>query len=206
MSADLKLLGIRKDLTNKTYGKLVALYFLKRDDHGNAIWLCRCKCGRTLSVRGSSLTSGNTSSCGCQQGNRVKSANRKGKHAERGVIPGLEDNQIIILRTHGSDPASRTCDCGFAFIFGDRVKAFTGSFMALEPKFRQKLMGPLDILTYRALKILESNGIIDAQGERTANKWMEDNNVSSVCKRTVGGYDLIEKFYKDDRNEYQQQP
>ena len=48
------------DLTNKKFGKLVAI---KRLDNGK--WLCNCECGGTTEVTTAKLTTGHTVSCGC---------------------------------------------------------------------------------------------------------------------------------------------
>lgn len=56
----------RKDLTGLVFSKLAVL-----EDTGEVdaqlrhFWLCRCECGNLVKVRDSSLTSGNTNSCGC---------------------------------------------------------------------------------------------------------------------------------------------
>lgn len=51
------------DLTGKTFGRLhvVKLNCIKRE----ARWECLCDCGKIVVVRGSSLRSGHTTSCGC---------------------------------------------------------------------------------------------------------------------------------------------
>lgn len=54
-----------KDLTGKRFGQLTVVERDKAAHKGNAHWVCRCECGKIVSVRGSSLTSGNTKSCGC---------------------------------------------------------------------------------------------------------------------------------------------
>lgn len=53
-----------RDLVGRLFGKLtvVGLVGSKR---GHRFWRCRCSCGETVEVRTSSLTSGNTKSCGC---------------------------------------------------------------------------------------------------------------------------------------------
>lgn len=56
------------DLTDKRFGRLVVM----RQDNGkstpgNIYWLCKCDCGKVVSVRSDSLTSGATQSCGCLQ-------------------------------------------------------------------------------------------------------------------------------------------
>ncbi len=55
------------DLTGQKFGKLTVL---KRSSDAlgcseEAVWECLCDCGNTVSVRGYSLRTGNTKSCGC---------------------------------------------------------------------------------------------------------------------------------------------
>lgn len=55
----------KKDLTGQTFGLLTVLYELPERENGKILWMCQCACGNTRIVRGTSLTSGNTQSCGC---------------------------------------------------------------------------------------------------------------------------------------------
>lgn len=55
-----------KDLTDRVFGRLTA----KRRDgdkrrNGSAVWICECKCGKTIPVPARDLVDGNTRSCGC---------------------------------------------------------------------------------------------------------------------------------------------
>lgn len=54
----------RTDLTNQKFGKLTVLRLggLKNDKR---CWICQCDCGSVIEVPTGSLTSGNTTSCGC---------------------------------------------------------------------------------------------------------------------------------------------
>jgi hypothetical protein len=56
----------RKDLTDKRFGKLVAVECVAIMP-GGAKWKCRCDCGRTTYVQIGALNSGNTKSCGCMR-------------------------------------------------------------------------------------------------------------------------------------------
>lgn len=54
------------DRTGARFGRLTALRRNGSDrTTGEALWECTCDCGGHLTVRGSSLSSGNTGSCGC---------------------------------------------------------------------------------------------------------------------------------------------
>lgn len=54
------------DLTNKKFGKLMVIRrAVEAENNRGALWECKCNCGGKKVVRGTSLTSGNTQSCGC---------------------------------------------------------------------------------------------------------------------------------------------
>lgn len=55
----------RIDLSGKVFGKLTAIKFVKSNDKGTTIWLCRCECGNEIEVSYNNLKRGNTQSCGC---------------------------------------------------------------------------------------------------------------------------------------------
>lgn len=63
----------RKDITGERFGRLVAIkridgYYTKtnkRKEKYRSAWLCKCDCGNEKIVALSSLTCGNTKSCGC---------------------------------------------------------------------------------------------------------------------------------------------
>lgn len=59
-------MGALIDLTGQKFGKLTVLerdYSVK--DKRRAYWKCQCDCGNICTVRGESLRTGHTSSCGC---------------------------------------------------------------------------------------------------------------------------------------------
>lgn len=53
------------DLTGEKFGKLTVIKRIKDKSNNHIMWLCKCDCGNTKVVRGSSLTSGESKSCGC---------------------------------------------------------------------------------------------------------------------------------------------
>lgn len=56
----------RVDMVGKTFGRLTVSGFEGISEGRNALWRCVCSCGaRGVVVRGSSLRSGKTKSCGC---------------------------------------------------------------------------------------------------------------------------------------------
>lgn len=53
-------------LTGKTFGRLHVAWYAGRDPKfAEPLWLCMCQCGRTTTVSGRKIVSGNTKSCGC---------------------------------------------------------------------------------------------------------------------------------------------
>lgn len=56
-----------KDETGKTYGALTVIERAGSNEHGKALWKCRCQCGKEIVVDGTSLRTGNTTSCGCKR-------------------------------------------------------------------------------------------------------------------------------------------
>lgn len=53
-----------KDLTNKRFGKLVAIEPRGRKNK-RVVWFCQCDCGNTSIVASDKLQNGHTQSCGC---------------------------------------------------------------------------------------------------------------------------------------------
>lgn len=74
----------RKNLINHEVGQLLVIEFVDVK-HGHARWKCRCICGNYVIVRGSSIRSGNTQSCGCW---RQKTAQQNGKLTKQHGLSG----------------------------------------------------------------------------------------------------------------------
>lgn len=57
---------MKNDLTNKRFGNLLVLKLdteKRKDKH--YYWICKCDCGKTISVRSTYLRNGTITSCGC---------------------------------------------------------------------------------------------------------------------------------------------
>lgn len=55
------------DLTGQQYGNLTVIKRAENGANRKAQWVCRCVCGKVVTVRGEHLRSGATSSCGCSK-------------------------------------------------------------------------------------------------------------------------------------------
>ena len=70
----------RLALVGERFGRLVVVNHigtLRRKSR----WVCRCDCGKSVTVNGGSLTSGNTSSCGCLNLEKIKKRATRHGHA-----------------------------------------------------------------------------------------------------------------------------
>lgn len=61
-----------KNETGNKYGRLTVLSRAENNHRGDAQWLCQCDCGKQVIVKGVSLRSGHTQSCGCYQKDKVR--------------------------------------------------------------------------------------------------------------------------------------
>lgn len=69
----------RLDLTGQAFGRLHVVAFAMVKD-SESYFRCRCECGSEVEVRGRSLRSGNTTSCGCYH---VEAAREAGLNTTR---------------------------------------------------------------------------------------------------------------------------
>ena len=106
-----------KNEIGNTYGYLTVISRAENDKEKRAQWLCQCKCGNQVVVRGKALRNGNTKSCGCYQRERAAQSNmdRVGSLVGKkfGKLTVICENGFI---THTSGKRSRIyyceCDCG----------------------------------------------------------------------------------------------
>ena len=54
-----------KDLTGMRFGRLVVVELIGKAANGKYQWKCKCDCGNYTIVKGNSLTTDHTKSCGC---------------------------------------------------------------------------------------------------------------------------------------------
>ena len=65
------------NLTGKKFGELTVIRRnYPNGKRGEPYWLCKCDCGKNTIIRGISLRSGKTKSCGCSKGKYIRSANK----------------------------------------------------------------------------------------------------------------------------------
>lgn len=75
---------VRKDISGKRYGRLVAIEPVGKNKKGLTLWRCKCDCGNEKITTVTMLNAGKTSSCGCyQHERRVINATKHGKRNTR---------------------------------------------------------------------------------------------------------------------------
>lgn len=91
-----------KDITGLRSGKLVAQKYVGKDKHNNALWLCKCDCGRETIAKGSDIRRGEKKSCGC---------------LHRSFLEGKKFGRLLVVSETGERKGRRIvykckCDCG----------------------------------------------------------------------------------------------
>jgi hypothetical protein len=76
---------MRKDLTDKVFGRLTVLGYSKTIGK-RAYWNCLCSCGNTTEVQSQQLTCDKTKSCGCLNIEKIIARSTKHSQSIRGSI------------------------------------------------------------------------------------------------------------------------
>jgi hypothetical protein len=63
------------DMSGEKYGRLKVLRFSHFDEFRNAIWECKCDCGKSTYTNGASMRAGTSQSCGCLHLERISGEN-----------------------------------------------------------------------------------------------------------------------------------
>lgn len=125
------------DLAGQRFGRLTAI---ERVDavKGYGMWRCQCDCGNISTVRTSSLTSGQTKSCGCLRLDNMRKLSRPGA---RSLMPGARVGTLVVgelLSGYNGSHATYyrcQCDCGkTVLVRADRLKAGTTSSCGCKPR------------------------------------------------------------------------
>lgn len=161
-------------LKDKRFGRLIVLESLEERVHGHVMWRCLCDCGVETIVRGGSLTSGNTNSCGCLS-SKIRKNNKYGKLT---AVKRLKvDNQ---WKWHCK------CDCGGeidarAASLGSGNTESCGCLIPVD-KYKSK-----DIRVKERRELVENGEICYQTWRRKVRK--RDNDICIIC-----GYKHKEKY------------
>lgn len=112
-------MGIINEVGNR-YGRLVVIERAPNDSAGRAYWKCKCDCGNLTIVRGTTLRSGATNSCGCLQKEKAK--------ANGNDLSGKRFGRLAVIEQSTNNTNHRgkfwkcECDCGnFIVTRGDNL-------------------------------------------------------------------------------------
>lgn len=101
----------RRDLTGQRFGRLTVVEFALRPETNQSYWLCKCDCGKEKIIKGDSLISNMSMSCGCFQKEAIKEYTKK----RANIKIGLKFNKLLIKNTFKKNNftyAICRCDCG----------------------------------------------------------------------------------------------
>lgn len=98
------------ELTGKQFGEWLVLRRDEKNDKKHIRWLCRCSCGKVVSVMGTHLKSGASTSCGCKRNktfSEKKTKDLRGNHF--GKLTALSNTRKM---TNNGFIWECVCDCG----------------------------------------------------------------------------------------------
>ena len=103
------------DLKGQRFGKLTVVERTENDTQNRPTWKCRCDCGEYTIARSSALRSGQKSSCGCLQREKVANIN-KGKSKSENLTEKrfemLVAKRQVGISKNGGALWECICDCG----------------------------------------------------------------------------------------------
>lgn len=156
-------MGKALDLTNKRFGKLIALYKTdKRDSSGSVFWYCKCDCGGEKIVRAAELKRGTVRSCGCITKERATKF-----CLDRKIdLTGRKFGKLTVLgdsgdRQHEAIMWLCKCDCG-------TIKKVNGNFLK----------------TGR----ISSCGCIKSRGEEKISEILRNNNIQFESQKSFENF------------------
>jgi hypothetical protein len=89
-----------KNLIGKTFNRLIVLERHGSDKHKNALWKCKCECGKTKILTGIHLRIGAVKSCGCYRVDSARFEGQQDKHIARlrmnAQIFSMTNNQELV--------------------------------------------------------------------------------------------------------------
>lgn len=172
------------DLKGQTFGYLTAERYL-----GARRWECKCICGRSITVYTHNLTSGHTTSCGCQ---KVKAPKKIGKKQGHLLI---QDS----FRKGGRTYYKCLCDCGRETIIrADSYSLSCGKCDAFADKRKQAVLESGEYYEGTQISklrckptIANKSGIVGVNWYKRTNQWQA--GIRFKGKRyNLGLYDKIE--------------
>ena len=164
----------RLDLTGKKFGKLTVIKEVERKGY-NRYWQCECDCGTVKNIRQSSLTSGNSKSCGCDRKRKVRDLTGK----RFGMLTALK----VTSRKNRKAVWKCKCDCGN---YTDVVSTYLTSGQTkscgclkkkkekrnLRDKYNEQYVDDVNTSLLRAKKRIDNkSGVKGVSFHKSTRKW-----------------------------------
>lgn len=106
---------------NQVFGNLTTISTDGKDKYGNIKWKCLCSCGNVVSVRGNSLVTGNTLSCGCKRNQTFKKRIDEIIGKKFGKLTVVSLNEEVTREKQAINHQkffNCVCDCGNTCVVG----------------------------------------------------------------------------------------
>ncbi|KLN91486.1 hypothetical protein ABT59_10225 [Enterococcus cecorum] len=132
------------DITNKRFGKLVAIKPIDKDKYGYTQWLCKCDCGNYATYAVNTLTKGAATSCGCIKKNKENarkrgqlSAKAQAEKSIEGVRPSDFNKTCLSNNTSGYTGVYKKGNkwCAEIIVKGTKYRMF--GFETAEQAYRE---------------------------------------------------------------------
>lgn len=112
LARDTHSIRLRNDITGMKFGKLTVIEFSSTGGRSGSMWKCACDCGNSKVVRGSTLRTGHTTSCGCNR--KVAGGKQAGIKSD---IAGKRFGMLTAITEDGRGNGGKIywrclCDCG----------------------------------------------------------------------------------------------
>mgnify|MGYP000969605747 CR=1 FL=1 len=179
------------DLTGQRFGRLVVVRESNTRKNRAVMWECICDCGNELIVRGDSLRSGNTKSCGCVRQEKFSAHVEELKNKTH--LIGKRFGKLIVLSEHGITNNNKRlwrceCDCGNIVIVSTNSLT-TGNTKSCGCLLKEKasIQGKTKIKNLIGQRF-ERLIVMEDTGER------QDSNVIWKCKCDCGNYTTARTF------------
>lgn len=123
------------DITDHRFGRLLVKHLADKDKNGGEMrWFCVCDCGNTTIVRGTSLRTGGTQSCGCLNRDISRAKIIHGAARDSGVTPEYSSWKLMWRRCTTKTAPNYKWYGGRGIVVCERWRSFAEFFADMGSK------------------------------------------------------------------------